>query len=274
MRQTILFLTAVFASSVNSINTESFIPALWGDTVDGRAIYVMKMLERRDNCPAGYDSCSSEGDSGACCRTGTTCTQDAANNIACCPTGAMCTGVITGSSPASSASSSGSFQFPQPSSSSSSSSSPTTSSHAAAITGSTIAGAPFPFEYIPKSFGDAATCYSYYSQCQTQYSSCTASLEGTFGVTVAGSGGGVTVQGATAVATAPGAAQSICLSLSSEACYGLHTPYCDSLSTGGSGSAATTSGQFVVPSNSAQRRTSSLYDLTISFAVALAGIVV
>lgn len=84
----------------------------------------------------------------------------------------------------------------------------------------------------------------------------------------------MTVQGASPVVTAAGAAQSICSSLSSQACYGLQTAYCDSLPSGSGGSGATSSGQFITPSNNARRRSSSLYDLAIGFAAALAGMLI
>lgn len=87
-------------------------------------------------------------------------------------------------------------------------------------------------------------------------------------MTVAGAGGaGVTVQGGAAV-TPAAAAQSICSSLSTRACYGLEEGYCTAF---GTASPTSTGGVFINPSSDASRRSSSLYDLAIALAAGIGG---
>lgn len=87
-------------------------------------------------------------------------------------------------------------------------------------------------------------------------------------MTVAGAGdAGVTVQGGAAI-TPAAAAQSICSSLSTRACYGLEEGYCTAF---GTASATSTSGVFINPTNDASRRSSSLYDLAIALAAGIGG---
>ncbi|KAL1964654.1 hypothetical protein VTN77DRAFT_6680 [Rasamsonia byssochlamydoides] len=259
MKQSLLFFTILFISSAICTETSPFLPPLNNGSVSERAADVLRILKRQNNCPLGYSACSKEGNSGVCCQGGTTCTHDAANNIACCPTGASCTGSLTGTG----TSTTSGFMFPQ-----STSASTTATSPDATITGSTVPGAPYPFVYIPTTFANAETCSSYYSQCQSEFSSCLVSLGGAYGVTVAGAGSaGVTVQGAAAV-TAISAAESICSSLSTKACYGLQEGYCTAF---GTASATSTGGVFINPSSDATRRSSSLYDLVIALAAGIGG---
>jgi hypothetical protein len=226
-------------------------------------------FKRDGNCPANYNTCSNEGNSGICCKSGTTCTVDGANNYACCPTGAKCTGTLgatatggsgNGNGNSASTTTSG-FMFPQGTST-------TTTSSKASITGSTVPGAAYPFVYIPTSYSNAASCSSYYSFCQDEYTSCIVSLGGQYGVTIAGgNGGGVTVAGATAV-TSASAAVSTCSSLSLEACYGLQESYCTAFGT--SGETTTSSGSFV-SGNYASARKSSLHEILLAAAAGLLG---
>ncbi|KAL2012915.1 hypothetical protein VTN00DRAFT_440 [Thermoascus crustaceus] len=258
MRVSLLSVILLVPSAL-SIELSPFYPPLDNTGVGKRSIEdVLRILKRHDNnCPAGYDPCSDLGNSEVCCRDGTRCSRDAANNIACCPTGASCTGSLTPTT-GPGAQSTG-FMFPQSTSAS------TTESNAAAITGSTVPNAPYPFVYIPTTFANAKTCSSYYSECQTQYSKCAVSLGGVHGVTVAGPGGGITVQGSTPT----GDAQSICSSLSREACYGLQVGYCTAFGTAGA-----TGNQFVNPGQAAPRRSSSFRDLAVGLAVGVAGLFV
>jgi hypothetical protein len=136
----------------------------------------------------------------------------------------------------------------------------TAASGGASITGSTISGA-YPFIYVPTTFANAATCSSYYSLCQSEYSQCTAQLKGRYGVTVGGAGGaGVTVEAVTATAQAT----SICSSLSQQACHGLQLNYCATAATGTSNAA---SGNGAAPV-----RTTSLHDLMLGLMVGIAGV--
>jgi hypothetical protein len=130
----------------------------------------------------------------------------------------------------------------------------------ASITGSTVSGA-YPFIYVPTSFSNAATCSSYYSLCQSEYTQCTGALLGRYQVTVGGAGGaGVTVEAVTATSQAT----SICSSLSAKACHGLSLNYCASVETAAAGSA---SGNAAMPG-----RTTSLQDLVFGLAVGVAGV--
>ncbi|KAJ5899099.1 hypothetical protein N7495_003843 [Penicillium taxi] len=221
-----------------------------------RAFEVLQILKRdTDNCPSGYNSCSKLGNADVCCITGTTCTADAANNIACCPTGASCTGSLTGASTATrtdTTTTDSSFLFPQGASA-------TTTSSGVTKTESTLTG-PYAFVNVPTSFVNAASCTSYYSLCQSEYTACTAALYGRYGVTVGGSGGGVTVEAVTALSQAT----SICSSLSAAACHGLSPNYCASVSSATAGFSG----------NGVPLRSSSLHDLVLGLAVGIAGIFV
>jgi hypothetical protein len=264
MKQSLLIFTVLCISSAICTETSPFLPPLDNGSVYKRAADVLQILKRQNNCPSGYNACSNEGNSDICCHGGTTCTRDAANHIACCPTGASCTGSLSGTGTGPTSTSSG-FLFPQ-----STSASTTSTNSGATITGSTVSGAPYPFVYIPTSFANAATCSSYYSQCQSEFSSCLVSLGGANGVTIGGAGGaGVTVKGAAAV-TSVSAAQSTCSSLSSKACYGLQEGYCTAFGTA-SATSTSSGGVFVNPTSDALRRSSSLYDVAIALAAGFGG---
>jgi hypothetical protein len=275
MKQSLLYLVAALGSLSWCEERAPFTPPLDLEASRYQASRILRILKRDDNCPASYSGCSDQGNANVCCRSGTTCTVDAAHNIACCPTGAACTGTLGatatatatgdnnsgGGGGAQETSTTSGFMFPH----STTAGATTTSASLASITGSTIGGAAYPFIYIPTSFANAATCVSYYSFCQEEYTSCVASLGGQHGVTVAGGGGGgVTVQGNPALTTAP-AAVSICSSLSTRACYGLEEGYCSSF-----GSATASGGSFVTGSNAPQRR-SSLSEIMIAAAAGALG---
>lgn len=221
-----------------------------------RAFEVLQLFRRTDNnCPSGYNPCTSLGNSGACCQEGTSCSRDAANNIACCPTGASCTGSLTNTATGT-AETGSSFRFPQGATATT-----TAADSAPSITGSTVDGA-YPFVYVPTRFANAATCSSYYSLCQSEYTQCTQALMGRYGVTVGGAGGaGVTVE----AVTASSEATSICSSLSAQACHGLNLAYC--------ASAATATGNDV-SGNAAPHQVSSLQDLVFGLVVGVAGMFV
>ncbi|KAE8147022.1 hypothetical protein BDV25DRAFT_161233 [Aspergillus avenaceus] len=235
-----------FASTVLSIETLPFSPSRSADTSE-RAYGVLRMLKRADNCPAGYNPCDNMDRSDVCCRQGSVCSRDAADNIACCPTGAKCTGSLTGTAGPTTTDSS--FRFPGTATVTA-----TTGANDATITGSTMPGA-YPFVYVPTSFPNAGVCSSYYSLCQSEYTGCLSSLGGGYAVTVAGGGLGVTRAGG-------GAAQAIstCSSLSMEACHGLNQGYCDTYATGLGDSNG------VSPA-----RMSSLEDLAFGMVIGIAG---
>lgn len=242
------------SSTVLSIETAPF-SAPENVEFHKRAFEVLQILRRsNNNCPSGYNPCTSLGNSDACCQQGTNCSKDAANNIACCPTGASCTGSLTGTSTGATETGS-SFMFPQGATATT-----TGADSGAFITGSTMPGA-YPFIYVPTTFANAATCSAYYSLCQSEYTQCTAALMGRYGVTVGGAGGaGVTVEAVTASAQAT----SICSSLSAKACHGLGLNYC---------AAVTTATAHEASGNAASLgRTSSLQDLVLGLAVGVAGL--
>ncbi|EKV12816.1 hypothetical protein PDIG_40860 [Penicillium digitatum PHI26] len=135
----------------------------------------------------------------------------------------------------------------------------TTESGAAPSIGSTLDGA-YPFVVVPTAFNNAEACSSYYSVCQSEYTQCTGVLMGRYGVTIAGAGGGVTVEAITAASQAT----SICSSLSAEACHGINLGYCSGV--------ATHTGSAEVNGNDASpMRMSSLHDLVFGLAVGVAG---
>lgn len=132
-------------------------------------------------------------------------------------------------------------------------------------TGPTLTGAPYPFVVIPTTFSNAGACSSYYSLCQSEYTQCTAKLGGGggYGVTVAApSGAGVTIPGGGGGGggSARPSAQSVCSSLSMDACHGLQMPHCD------------TYGQWSSNENVAVSRRTSVQDLVFGLLVGAAGV--
>ncbi|KAJ5712262.1 hypothetical protein N7493_008730 [Penicillium malachiteum] len=242
-------------TSINALEITSFVPA---QTVspNKRAFEVLQLLKRNDNCPSGYNACTNEGNSAACCKSGTNCTKDSANQIACCPTGASCTGTLTGTATSTETTGSG-FEFPQGATTTTTT---TTSEDSGSGATSTVSGV-YPFVYVPTSLSNAKTCSSYYSLCQSEYTGCTQALMGRWGVTVAGSDGGITVEAITATSEAT----SICSSLKSSACHGLSLGYCETLETATATATAQGNG---APQ---QGRSTSLHDLVLGLAVGVAG---
>ena len=212
-------------------------------------------LFRRDSKCAV--SCSSVGNNRACCPKKTNCALDEVGNIGCCPDNAKCTGTA---GPAAGPSTTVPFAGTS-----------ATASAAAithAITGSsTVANSYYPFPILPTTYANAAECTTSYSSCQLESAKCTGVLEGGgMAVTVSGPGGGITQQGA----IAPASAESICSSLSAEACHGLALTQCSTL--GGAAKTAA-AGTFVGGSaNPAPTRcAAALYGVGLGVAVGLAG---
>ena len=194
----------------------------------------------------------------ACCPKNTDCALDEAGDIACCPNGAACTGNLgePGGVAATQAPGAGSK---------------TVAASGAAMThaisgGSTVANNYYPYPYLPTTYANAAQCTSSFSSCQLESAKCTGMLEGGgMAVTVSGPGGGVTQAGAMPVPSA----ESICSSLSVEACHGLALTQCSSLG----GAKQTAAGSFVVggSANAAPTRCPLLYGVGMGIAVGLAG---
>jgi hypothetical protein len=248
MRASWIWITATFLASAQSIDTAPFYPAEEAGT-NRRALEVLRILRREDNCPSGTNPCTALGNGNACCKQGTNCSRDAADNIACCATGASCTGSLTGTS---TTGTNTQFMFPN-------SATATATTTGASATESTIDGA-YPFVAVPTAFNNPETCSSYYSVCQSEYTQCTGALMGRYAVTIGGSGDGKTVQAVTAASQA----SSICSSLSADACHGINLGYC--------GSVATQTGNTETSGNNALPvRSSSLHDLALGLAVGVAG---
>ena len=200
---------------------------------------LLELFRRQSSCQAGYNGCTNLGQPSACCTTTATCTTDANNNVACCPTGATCTGVL-----GSAATTTGSLLAGA--TTTANSLSPVTTAAGAGFVESTVPNQYFPFLYIPTTFANAEVCSSYYTSCQTEYSSCLTSLGGGGGVVASITSAATLIQlTGRQVATATGSAASVCSSLYSQGCYNLQEGYCASLSQSG---AATGSGIIVTAS--------------------------
>lgn len=210
-----------------------------------------KLDKRQNNCPAGATSCSNLGNSGACCASNTNCQLDQAGHVACCAIGASCTGIIgTGTTTTSNA-----FIVPT--------STNQVNPQVTATGVSTVPNAFFPFVFLPATYSNAAGCSSYYSSCQNEYNSCTASLGGgVYGVTVSGIGGGVTVAGSTPTVQP----QSICSSLSSQACPNGQLANCNTY-----GTAAVASVTMINPNAAPSRCPGKLYGIGVGVALGVAG---
>ena len=208
----------------------------------GQADPFFELLRRQNACQAGYSPCTNLGAPNACCNVNAICTVDPNNHVACCPTGASCTGTIGATGSTSSgllvagagatvttgntiASTTGNSLFP---------------ATTANFVQSTVANQYFPFLYIPTTFANAGVCSSYYTSCQSEYSSCITSLGGAVkAATTAPAATNIQLT-ARQLATATGSAASVCSSLYSQGCYNLQQGYCASLS--GATGAATGSG--------------------------------
>jgi len=249
----LLFSIPLLAQAIGSSNTLPFFssPLDRSDLVHKAS----ELVRRQITCPAGYNSCAAQGNREACCQPGTFCTHDAANHIACCPSGATCTGVLSGTGTPGPTGTG--FMFPQPG--------PTTTT-SPTVTGSTVPGAPFPFTYISTTFPNQAACSAAYSGCVQQFSSCTSVLGGINGVTVSGGGGfGTTVAG-----VAPtGNPQSICSSLSAQACYGLQAGYCTAFGTG----RPTNSAVVNFGGTPVRRSVGGIYEIVVGLTIAIAGMI-
>ena len=272
-----IILTTAIATAPSPTTCPFVAPIRQQSSPPSNAFLELFRRQQQGGCQIGYTGCTNLGQPNVCCIANSICTPDAANHVACCPNGALCTGTIgsgaagtTGTgvtggafvfgsaTTAAAATTTGNFLFP---------SSTTPAAATPTITASpqtTVPNAPYPFVYIPTSFANAAVCSSYYTSCQSQFSSCTAALGGGVnGVTVSGGGAGITVQGATAT----GSAAAICSGLSTQACYNLQLSNCPPF-----GTAAATGSAVVVNVNAAGRgRDGMRYGIGAGVAIGLAG---
>ena len=197
----------------------------------------------------------------ACCPKNTNCALDGGGNIGCCPNNAECTGKLGEAG--------GAAATHAPAAASK-----TAAVSGAAIThaiggGSTVANSFYPYPYLPTTYKDAAQCTSSFSSCQLESAKCTGMLEGGgMAVTISGPGGGVTQEGAMPVSSA----ESICSSLSVEACHGLALSQCSTLG----GAKQTAAGSFVAggSANVAPTRCPLLYGMGVGMVVGMAGQIV
>lgn len=200
-------------------------------TLSGEA--VLELLKRQNNaCATGYYACTNENAPGLCCPRTAICSVDQNRNVACCPQGATCTGTL-GAPAGAPQTASPTFVF-----ASTTTGNPfvqqTTVPNAAA--GSTVQNAFYPFPIIATTYTDAAACSAAYTGCQTNAASCTTALaNGAQGVTISAPNGGATITAVPSLGLQ--SAQSICASLSLQACSGLQVEACRSF--GGAGSGAT-----------------------------------
>ena len=163
-----------------------------------------KLFRRDSKCGV---SCASMG-SNMCCGKKSVCALDQAGNVACCPFNAMCTGEIV-AGPAATPTDTPTKPTPG-----------AAISHAISGT-STISNQYYPFPVLPTPFANEAVCSTAYSVCQAESAKCTGFIEGGgYGVTIAGQDGQITQQAAMPASSA----ESICASLSKEACHGEQVP--------------------------------------------------
>lgn len=168
-------------------------------------------------------SCGSMG-ANMCCGKKSVCALDQAGNVACCPFNAACTGSVAAGPAQATTAAAGVAPTPG-----------AAISHAISGT-STISNQYYPFPVLPTPFANEAVCSTAYSVCQAESAKCTGYVEGGgYGVTIMGQNGQITQQAAGMPAAS---AESICASLSKEACHNLQPSQCPTLgiaqTTGGS----------------------------------------
>jgi hypothetical protein len=172
-------------------------------------------------CATNYYACAALNAPGLCCPRSATCTADQNRAVACCPQGAICTGSLG----ATAANTNGGF-VPA----ATTTSAPFVQGSGAAPTAgprSTVQNAFYPFVYIPTTYANAAACSAAYTGCQRDAASCTTALaNGAQGVTVSAPNGGATITAVPSVGLQ--SAQSICASLSAQACFALQVEACRS----------------------------------------------
>lgn len=199
----------------------------------------LELLKRQNgnSCATNYYACAALNAPGLCCPRTAICTADQNRAVACCPQGAVCTGAL--GIPAATASTTQSFVFASTTGSQNPFVQQTTVPNAGAGARSTVPNAFFPFAYIPTTYTNAAACSAAYTSCQSDAASCTTALaNGAQGVTISAPNGGATITAVPSVGLQ--SAQSICASLSAQACFALQVEACRSF--GGEGNAAPTRG--------------------------------
>jgi hypothetical protein len=196
----------------------------------------------------GYSNCAYAGSPGLCCPDTAVCAVDPVGHAACCPAAAACTGTVADATFATQQPVVGAVATTLPGGfvqGNVQSDYPTTtaaSAVAAQITTATGTGGgaqavlqnPFyPFKIIATTYVDASACSAAWTGCQTDLARCTSALAapaGTaFAVTISAANY-ATVRPATTMAAL--AAESVCESLSAQACSGLQVAACTAFDAG------------------------------------------
>ena len=220
-----LFLLAILPPSSSTL-TSPFLSPFEPGSGSGSGL----LPRQAGNCGSNEVSCAALNFPNLCCPTRSICTYDPLNNPACCPLNAACTGTVNAPT-----------------------NTPTSSAVTATITfaptpGQPVPNAYFPFVYIATSFANSAVCSSALQGCQATFGACTSSLgsPAAAGVTVVANNGQVTVLAPVGAASA----ETICSSLSSRACYGLHQSQCATLTAAGTAQGTFVAGTVVAPGRS------------------------
>jgi hypothetical protein len=186
------------------------------------------LVARQNNaCATNYYACAALNAPGLCCPSTAICSADINRVVGCCAQGSRCTGTL--GAPNLSATST-----PTTTTSPFVLASPTPTTNTPFVQSPPTGGAPstvqnafFPFVYIPTTYANAAACSSAYTGCQSAAASCTTALaNGAMGVAISAPNGGATITAVPSVGLQ--SAQSICASLSAQACYGLQVEACRS----------------------------------------------
>ena len=218
-----------------------------------RPTFELGLFRRADKCAT---SCADMG-ANVCCGKKAACALDQAGNVACCPNNALCTGTIAG----------GAAPTKPPSAAPLTAAPGAAISHAISGT-STLSNQYYPFPVLPTTYANAADCSTSFSSCQAESAKCTGFVEGGgYGVTVAGQKGQITQQAAMPVQSA----ESICSSLSQEACHGLQLAQCSTLGGGASSGGGTFEMGESSNAGAAPTRCRIMYGMGVGAAVGLAG---
>ncbi|KAH7414390.1 hypothetical protein DE146DRAFT_34048 [Phaeosphaeria sp. MPI-PUGE-AT-0046c] len=206
-----------------------FEPAVTSSPRDLGAMNADVLFARQNNggnaCATNYYACAALNAPGLCCPRTAVCSADASRAVACCPQGAVCTGTLGVSVTTTASTVAGAFV---PAATTTAATGNFEQTNAAPGTRSTVQNAFYPFPAIPTTYSNAAACSAAYTSCQGDAAACTTALaNGNQGVTVlAPNGGGATITAIPSVGLQ--SAQSICASLSAQACSGLQVEACRS----------------------------------------------
>ena len=204
-----------------------FEPAITSSPQDIGVVDADQLFARQNAnaCATNYYACAALNAPGLCCPRSAICSADANRAVACCPQGAVCTGALGLSVTSTASTVSGAFV---PAATTTGSFVQTGGASGGNGIRSTVQNAFYPFPAIPTTYSNAAACSAAYTSCASDAAACTTALaNGDPGVTIqAPGGGGATITPIPSVGLQ--SAQSICASLSSQACSGLQVEACRS----------------------------------------------